>query len=321
MVRRLLVTFALATAVVASPGAQPAGRPVELADYYKVEAVNGTALSPDGRTVAFVRTVIVETENRRHSEIWTVPADGSAAPRRLTSPAFSSTGPRWSPDGRLLAFTSRRPVNDAGGPTTESVWFLRMDQPGGEAFQIAGVGGTPIFSPDNKWMAFTKAVPPATPRPAAAATPFEKLIEERFKGRIYDWMNARFDGRGYLPDPRDPYATPPNELFVVARDGGTPRQLTTQGVTVQTPSWKADSRALVFTSNMFERDEHTYERARYRSHEHTCDRANECRKHKPVQSFSRGREPHSVDRWRIDRSDLPDKGQLLRHYSHLLQPV
>ena len=88
-----------------------------------------------------------------------------------------------------------------------------------------------------------------------------ETIDERFKGRIYDWMNARFDGRGYLPDPRDPYATPPQELFVVAREGGTARQLTTQGVTVKAPSWKADSRALVFAANMFERDEYTYERA------------------------------------------------------------
>ena len=80
--------------------------------------------------------------------------------------------------------------------------------------------GTPIFSPDNKWIAFTKAVPPATPRPAPARPPSSKLTDERFKGRIYDWMNARFDGRGYLPDPRDPHATPPQELFVVARDGG-----------------------------------------------------------------------------------------------------
>ena len=34
-------------------------------------------------------------------------------------------------------------------------------------------------------------------------------MEQRFKGRMYDWMNMRFDGRGYLADPRDPAATPP----------------------------------------------------------------------------------------------------------------
>ena len=261
MIRQLVLVPAIVVAAIAPVAAQTAARAVELADYYRVEAINGTALSPDGRTIAFVRTFIVEAENRRHSEIWTVPADGSAPPRRLTNPALSSSAPRWSPDGRLLAFTSRRAVVEPGGPVTDAVWFLRMDGPGGEAFRIPGVDGTPIFSPDNKWIAFTKAVPPATPRPEPARTPFEKTTDERFKGRIYDWMNARFDGRGYLADPRDPHATPPQELFVVAREGGTPRQLTTQGVDVEPPSWRPDSRALVFTSNMFQRDEYVYERS------------------------------------------------------------
>lgn len=262
---RLMVAVVLAVAAAGPSNAQT--RPLALTDYYRVEAVNGTAISPDGRTVAYVRTFVVESENRRHSEIWAVPADGSEAPRRLTNPAFSSTGPRWSPDGTLLAFTSRRRVMTADGPTEESIWFLRIGN-GGEAFQIPGVEGTPVFSPDNKWIAFTRAVKPAGERADGGTAdggtkvpPYVELIDKRFTGRKYDWMNARFDGRGYLPDPRDPAATPPEELFIVAREGGTPRQLTTLGVNVQGVAWRPDSTALAFAANTHQRDEYTYDRA------------------------------------------------------------
>ncbi len=86
-------------------------------------------------------------------------------------------------------------------------------------------------------------------------------MEQRFKGRTYDWMNVRADGRGYLPDPRDPSATPPNELYIVARDGGTPKQLTHLGVDTREPAWREDSGALALIADSHQRDEYSYERA------------------------------------------------------------
>ena len=124
---------------------------------------------------------------------------------------------------------------------------------------IRGVEGTPIFSPDNKWIAFTKRI--AKPKAPQYATDAERVIGERFKGKAYEWMGYRFDQRGYLPDPRDPEATPPEELFVVAREGGEPKQLTHTTVNVNGAAWRPDSGALAFVANEFQRDEYTYPRA------------------------------------------------------------
>ena len=256
---RDLLTPAGAALTLLAVHAQPAAaqRPLTLDDYYRVESAGGPALSSDGRWVAVVRSYIDEAQNQRKSEIWLAPSDGSQPARRLTAPGFNASAPRFSPDGTLLAFTSRRP----GGPEQGgSVWFLRMDQPG-EAFQIPGVEGTPIFSPDNQWIAFTKATPPGERPTRPAADETERKIRERFTGRIYDWMGYRFDQRGYLPDPRDPYATPPDELYLVPRAGGAPRQLTKLGVDVSGVSWRPDAKALAFAADSHQRDEHTYERA------------------------------------------------------------
>ena len=264
----LVLSFSLAAPyeTVVAKGAHQnrpvgAGRAIELKDYYHLESIGTPAISPDGRWVAFVRTYIVELENRRHSEIWLVPSDASAAPKRLSDPAASSSNPRWSPDSQLIAFNSRRTGTATGGEDGNPIWFLRIDQPSSQPFQIQGVAGAPIFSPDNQWIAFTRKTPPGPRVPKQYGSEFERKIDERFKGRMYDWMDYRFDGRGYLPDPRDPMATPPEELYVVARAGGTAKQITHLGVNVQSAAWRPDGGALVIEANAHQRDEYTYERS------------------------------------------------------------
>lgn len=85
------------------------------------------ALSPDGSLVAFTVTRIVEAENRRHREVWMATlADGRPVgdPFRFTDPTEDSHGPRWSPDGSVVSFTSRR------GKDSNTTWFARVAAPG-----------------------------------------------------------------------------------------------------------------------------------------------------------------------------------------------
>src|SRR5215813_2598785 len=79
-------------------------------DYFAFKSLNDVRISPDGATIALVVATIDQKQNRRYNAIWTVASDGSREPTPLTTSAQSSSTPRWSPDGRSLAFLSARPV-------------------------------------------------------------------------------------------------------------------------------------------------------------------------------------------------------------------
>ncbi|MBM3758898.1 MAG: S9 family peptidase [Acidobacteria bacterium] len=212
--------------------------PIVLADYYKVETVSSPALSPDGKQVAYLKTRIIESENRRHNDL-------CIDSRCLTQIKASAASPQWSPDGKLLYYS-------AGGRT----WFLNTSDLDGQPFEIPGLAGSPTFSPDHQWIAFTKRQDPAVP--AIEQAEADRLMEQRFKGRVYDWMNFRFDGRGYLPNPQ---THPALELYILPRQGGEARKLTSLNVNVEQLAWSPDSKSIAFVANTHQREERTYERA------------------------------------------------------------
>lgn len=113
--------------------AQSSGRAFNPEDWYRIARVGGGTLSPDGNTLAFTVTTVLEDKNARHTEVWIQPVSGGAS-RRMTAPAFESTAPRWSDDGKTLYFTSTRPGSRG------TTWAVRMDE-GGEAFPADAATG------------------------------------------------------------------------------------------------------------------------------------------------------------------------------------
>ena len=103
--------------------------------------------------MAFTRVTIDEAKDDYETSLWLVPASGAEAPRRLTAGTHDSS-PRWSPDGRTIAFV--RPVERDGKTQPAQIFALALD--GGEARAITdlpkGAGG-PVWSPDGKRIAFS----------------------------------------------------------------------------------------------------------------------------------------------------------------------
>ena len=132
-----------------------AARPMTLQDLLTAIRVTEPQLSPDGKWVAYVRTTTDVGAGKRNGDLWLRPADGSGEPRQLTRSEKSDSAPRFSPDGRSIAFLSSRD----GAP---QVYLLPLA--GGEARKLTsltmGVSAPLVFSPDGKRVAFVSDVYP-----------------------------------------------------------------------------------------------------------------------------------------------------------------
>ena len=227
-VRAILLVALLAPAPRLA--AQQPARKLTLDNYLDWEDVQNPQLSPDGRQVIYTRRWIDKLNDRWESSLWIMNVDG-------TKNRFLVNGQdaKWAPDGGRIVYLAK------GEPTGTQLFVRYMDAEGSTT-QISRVSDTPSnpeWNPDGKAIAFAMLVPQkeSWPIPMPAAPKGAKWTEPP---RIVQKLTYRADRVGFLEEGF-------RHLFVVAADGGTPRQLTSGDFNDGAGRWTPDGKALVFS--------------------------------------------------------------------------
>ncbi len=228
-----IILTVLSLLVLTIAWGQPNGK-FEPIDIFDIEMVSDPRISPDGKTIVYVRNFKDIMSDGNRSNLWIIDTDGKNH-KPLTSGNVNNYAPRWSPDGTKLAYVS----SSEGKPQI----FMRWMEDGTTA-KITNLLSSPSavkWSPDGKWLALTMdvkqdqssfSVMPAKPEGANWADP-----------PIYiDHIQYRGDGQGYLDQEY-------SQIFLLSAEGGTPRQVTHKPYHHYGIDWAPDSKALVFVSN------------------------------------------------------------------------
>lgn len=240
--RNFVVGGVILLAAVQTAFAAPAAAPSHIfegRDIFGLQWVEDPQIRPDGRAIAYVRMSYDIMSDRPRQAIWLMDVDtGEQLP--IASGPGAHFSPRWSPDGKRLAYVS---TSDSGHPQL----FVRWMQ-SGQAARITDLSQAPgglAWSPDGRSIAFVMLIPdekaklgspPPKPDGATWADPLTVITD----------VTYRADGEGYL--------TPGySHAFVVSADGGFPRQLTFGEYNEEGPlSWTPDGRYLLLSGNRSE---------------------------------------------------------------------
>jgi dipeptidyl aminopeptidase/acylaminoacyl peptidase len=222
--------------------AQTATQGVTPEDYFSFEFPSDLNISPDGKLLAYVVTKIDRAANRRNSSIWMVALDGTGKPLQFTTAPQNSTSPRWSPDGKSLAFLSARPeaASPPSGTTPAEqpkaqVYVLSMN--GGEARKATNFkNGVSLFrwSPEGDRFAVVSRTGPSDKRPES---------KDRSDVRHYKNSSYKFNDSGWFDDKR-------THIWVVDATSGDAKQITEgDNWNDSDPQWSPDGTKLAFVSN------------------------------------------------------------------------
>jgi dipeptidyl aminopeptidase/acylaminoacyl peptidase len=217
-------------------------------------------LSPDGRLVAFTVQVATSKHDGYRHAVWAVPTDGSAEARQLTIGAKHDRHPRFSPDGRTLAFLSDRrlAVEEPTGDREErgereeredavQVHLLPLD--GGEARRLTDLPrGVESFawSPDGTRLVVVTSSHGATrdedARRRGRTPPTAAHAPRTSDYRYVDRLQYMHNGAGFTYDRIA-------HLWVVDVETGAARRLTDGASADESPVWSPDGSRIAFVSN------------------------------------------------------------------------
>ncbi len=203
-------------------------RAIRPEDIYLVKTVFDPQLSPDGKRVAYTVSWSDQEKDETHMAIEVAPADGRGRPRRFTQ-GTRDHSPRWSPDGRHLAFVSNRGEKN-------QLFVAPLD--GGEPRQVTRRkfgAGLPAWSPDGRRIAYVA-------RTGDYKEGKERNAVEKNAPRVIRDLRYKLDGIGLFDQRRF-------HLFVVDIETGGERQITDGDWNDDQPAWSPDGKWIAFASD------------------------------------------------------------------------